>query len=166
MRRLVIAAAIAATGLLPSAASAAVKQISIAVGSDSYCIAVDNGPTGVTFTAVAPGGGTLVSVPSGAGVVGQNCAGTPTAGVTAFHASLSAYPGATIVADAGGGVSTSFVVPYGAYDASGTTGIVKVAGLPNAGRNPLDQRRRVRRLQRQRPTRRPLRSRSAAAPSA
>ncbi|MEO9175485.1 MAG: hypothetical protein ABI317_08205, partial [Gaiellales bacterium] len=133
MKRLVIAAATIALGLLPSAASAAVKQIDAQAGSSTYCITVDNGPSAVTFTEKTADGATLATARATAAVTGQNCQGTITVGVSSFTASLTSYPGATLVADAGGGVSTTFTVPYAGYDETGTTGVVKVGGLPSAG---------------------------------
>ena len=133
MKRLVLVAALCGVGMLvPTMASAAVKQIVANENSSSYCITVDNGPTAVTFTARAPGGGTLFTKQSSTPVAGMDCLGAVTAGVESFGVIVNNFQGASMTADAGGGVSTTFPVPYGAYDATSGTGIVKLADLPAA----------------------------------
>ena len=133
MKRLVLAAALAAGCLvLPAAASAAVKQILVLESSSSYCIAVDNGPTAVTFTERAPGGAVVRTKQATTAAAGVNCAGTATAGTESFTTTMDNAPGSTMTADAGGGVSTTFPVPYGAYDATSGVGIIKIKNLPSA----------------------------------
>jgi hypothetical protein len=122
---------VAVFGIVPGYADAAVKQFD-ELNSSSYCLTVDNGPTAVDFTVKAPGGGALQTLHVTTSTAGQNCAGTVTAGVTSFTASLTSQPGATVVADAGGGVVAAFTMPYSAYDETGSTGIVRIGGLPSA----------------------------------
>ncbi|MDX6579540.1 MAG: hypothetical protein QOJ47_1089 [Gaiellales bacterium] len=131
MKRLVLVAALCGVGMLvPTMASAAVKQIMANENISTYCITVDNGPTAVTFTARAPGGGALFTKQSTTPVAGMNCLGAVTAGVESFSVNVNNFQGASMTADAGGGVSTTFPVPYGAYDATSGSGIVKLANLP------------------------------------
>src|SRR5882672_11357937 len=60
VKRLVLVAVLCGVGMLvPTMASAAVKQIVANENGSTYCITVDNGPTAVTFTVRAPGGGVL-----------------------------------------------------------------------------------------------------------
>ena len=132
MKRLILAAALAAGSLvLPVAASAAVKQIVVNEGSETVCVTVDNGPTGVAFAAQAPGGAALESTQSSSVTAGFLCSGGPQAGVSSFTASLASRGGTSITADAGGGVTTTFPVPFGASDkAAATTAVVKLASAP------------------------------------
>jgi hypothetical protein len=131
VKRFVLVAALSGVGLLvPAVASAAIHQIVVKPTFAVYCIAVDNGPAGVTFTMRAPGGGVLRSARSTTPVASQNCDGAATPGAEAFTVNLENSPGATVTADAGAGLVTTFPVPYGTYDASGTTGIFKLANLP------------------------------------
>jgi hypothetical protein len=131
VKRFVLAAALAVGCLmLPAAASAAVHQIFI--NGSSYCVAVDNGPTAVTFTERAPGGGVIRTKQATTATAGVNCATASTPGAESFTTTLDSAPGATVTADAGAGVSATFPIPYGAYDATGGVGIVKVKNLPSA----------------------------------
>jgi hypothetical protein len=131
VKRLVLVAVLCGVGMLvPTMASAAVKQIVANENGSTYCITVDNGPTAATFTIRAPGGGVLFTKQVTTPVAGMNCTGTVTAGVESFGVNVNNFQGATITADAGGGVTTTFPVPYGAYDATAGTGIVKLANLP------------------------------------
>ena len=63
-------------------------------------------------------------------VAGMDCLGNVAAGLESFGVNVNNFQGATMTADAGGGVATTFPVPYGAYDATAGTGIVKLANLP------------------------------------
>jgi hypothetical protein len=133
VKRFVLAAALAVGCLmLPAAASAAVHQILINEGASSYCVAVDNGPTAVTFTERAPDGAIVRTKQATTATAGVNCAGASTPGAEAFTTTLDNAPGATVTADAGGGVSTTFPVPYGAYDATAGVGVFKIKNLPPA----------------------------------
>ena len=133
MQRFVLTAALAAGCLvLPAAASAAVKQIVVNEDSGSYCVSVDNGPTAVTFTVRAPGGGVLRTKQVSTATASQNCGGAATPGAESFTTTVENSPGATVTADAGSGVSATFPIPYAAYDASGPTGIFKVKNMPSA----------------------------------
>ena len=118
--------------MLPTVASAAVKQIVVNEASASYCIAVDNGPTAVTFTIRAPGGGVLRTKQVTTPTASQNCGGAATPGAESFTTTIDSYPGATVTADAGGGIQTTFPLPYAAYDASGGPATVKVKNMPSA----------------------------------
>jgi PKD domain len=131
VKRLVLVAALCGVGMLvPAMASAAVKQIVVNENVSTYCITVDNGPSAVTFTARAPGGGALFTKQITTAVAGTNCTGVVTAGVESFSVNVNNYQGASMTADAGGGVSTTFPIPFGSYDAMSGTGIVKLANLP------------------------------------
>jgi hypothetical protein len=134
MKRFLLAATVVGVGaLLPSAASAAVKQIDLKLDSPTYCIAVDNGPTAATFTVKAPDGTVIQTATDTTATAGHDCENAVVAGDSTFTVSLDTRPGATVVADAGGGVSTTFPVPYGAYDSNGTTAPFKFGALPAAG---------------------------------